>query len=130
MKGLDSNVVLRLLVADDQDQADRAAEFISTHCSPDSPAWINRVVLCELVWVLDRGYGYGRDQIADAIEKLVSASQIRVEDQNAIWAGLRGLRRGQDFADTVIGHTNRDAGCKTTVTFDRRAARLDEFELI
>jgi predicted nucleic-acid-binding protein len=130
MKGLDSNVVLRLLVADDPEQAERATAYIAGHCTPESPGWINRVVLCELVWVLDRGYGYDRKQIADAIEGLVSASQIRVEDPNAVWAGLRALRQGQDFADTVIGQTNRDAGCEVTATFDRRAARLPDFELV
>ena len=130
MKGLDTNVLVRLLVADDPDQSERAADYIATKCSPDAPAWVNRVVLCELVWVLDRGYGYDRRQIADAIEKLVSASQIRVEDPHAVWAGLRGLRQGQDFADIVIGQTNRAAGCEATATFDRRAARLSDFELI
>jgi predicted nucleic-acid-binding protein len=128
MKGLDTNVLVRLLVADDPDQAERAAAHIATHCSTDDPGWINRVVLCELVWVLDRGYGYERDEIADALEKLVAANQIRVEDPSAVWAGLRALRAGDDFADVVIGQTNRAAGCEATVTFDRRAARLEGFE--
>jgi predicted nucleic-acid-binding protein len=88
------------------------------------------VVLCELVWVLNRGYGYERDEIADALEKLLAANQLRVEDPSAVWAALRALRAGHDFADTVIAQTNGAAGCETTVTFDRRAARLDGFEAI
>ncbi|HET6522482.1 MAG TPA: hypothetical protein VFG47_22055 [Geminicoccaceae bacterium] len=35
-----------------------------------------------------------------------------------------------DFADPLIGATNRAAGCERTVTFDREAARLDDFEAL
>ena len=46
-------------------------------------------------------------------------------------SALKSYRAGQgDFADAVIGRDNRSAGCETTYTFDRKAARLAEFTLL
>ena len=58
MIGLDTNILVRYLVEDDAKQASKAAHLIETRCTEDSPGFINRVVLCELVWVLESAYGY------------------------------------------------------------------------
>jgi predicted nucleic-acid-binding protein len=131
MKGLDTNVLVRFLVADDPDQSGRAKQFIQAECTPEVPGYINVVVLCELVWVLERSYDYPREDICAAIESLLRAAEIAHEDPDAAWAALRAYRDGHgDFADAMVGHINRRAGCTTTVTFDRRAARLVVFEAI
>jgi predicted nucleic-acid-binding protein len=131
MKGLDTNVLIHLIVADDPDQAAAAERYIRRECAPDTPCLINRVVLCELVWVLERAYGYARSDIARAMEALLRTAQFRCEDADAAWAALRAYRTGAgDFADAVIGRSNRRQGCEATGTFDRKAARLDGFEAI
>ena len=129
MKGLDTNVLVRLLVADDGDQAERAARYIRRHCSADDPGFVNRVVLCELVWVLESAYGFARADIADVLERLFRAAQFRIENSDAARAALHLYRTaGADFADALVGRCNRDAGCEATATFDRRAVRLGDFE--
>lgn len=130
MKGLDTNVVLRLLLADDPDQAQRAREYIE-HASAAARCWINRIVLCEAVWVLERSYRYGREQIASTVELLLEADEIQIEDAVVVRSALYAYRISQaGFADCLIGMANGLAGCERTATFDRKAAELDEFELI
>ena len=131
MKGIDTNILIRYLVADDEEQATRAANFIERECSRDDPGYLNRIVMCELVWVLRRLYGYRREQISDTIKALLSAAELRVEDQDSAWNAVRDDDAGTcDFADSYLARTNRKAGCVTTVTFDSKAARLSDYEPI
>lgn len=126
MKGIDSNVLIRLLVGDDPDQAKRARDYIAMN----APCWINRIALCEAVWVLERLYGHSRPKIASALRQVMAARQFVIEDKDAVQTGIDALERGFDFADCVIAATNQRAGCETTATFDRKAARLDGFEAL
>lgn len=128
MIGLDTNILLRLLVADDPAQATRAAAAIRRRCSPQSPGFVNHIVLCELVWVLEARYGYARADIAAAVEALCNAADLRVDVAPAVEEALRRYRAGRaGFADCLLGLVNRAAGCATTLTFDKAAAALPEF---
>ncbi|MCZ6522255.1 MAG: twitching motility protein PilT, partial [Alphaproteobacteria bacterium] len=80
MKGLDTNVLVRFLVKDDAPQARREAAYIRAECRPDRPCLVNRIVLCELDWVLASAYGYPRAEIAGVVEKLLRADALLVED--------------------------------------------------
>ena len=126
MRGIDTNVLVRLLVGDDADQAERARAYVTEH----APCWINRIVMCETVWVLERFYGLGRTRIALALKQVLDTTQFEVEDIDAIQAGLLALDEGADFADVVIAATNKSRGCDATATFDRKASRLGGFEAI
>jgi predicted nucleic-acid-binding protein len=63
MIGLDTNVLVRYVAQDDSLQSPIAAEFIETVCSEKHPGFINHIVLCETVWVLDRCYHTDKDTI-------------------------------------------------------------------
>ena len=131
MKGLDTNVLVRFLVQDDKVQGPMAAACVLETCTPDEPCALNRIVLCELVWVLESAYGYARPSVAGVIERILRTGEFAVEDVDVAWAALAAYRdSGADFADALIGRGNRAAGCAATITFDRKAAALDDFELL
>lgn len=128
MIGLDTNVLVRFFVADDRAQSERAKRFIESRCTIDDPGFVDRVALCEMVWVLSSGYGYGRAEIARVVDALLASRDIVLEDHEAVRGALRAFERGvADFSDALIGLINRARGCEATATFDRKAARLDSF---
>jgi predicted nucleic-acid-binding protein len=128
MIGLDTNVVLRLIVEDDPEQTRRAAKFIESHCTSDSPGFINRITLCETIWVLESGHGYDRNKIAAAIRRITETMYFVVEDQEHVLRALdRFERAAADFADALVAEVNVAHGCKATATFDRKAVRLGRF---
>lgn len=131
MIGIDTNVLVRFVTADDPDQSPRAAAFLNGECTSDAPGFINRIVVCELVWVLGAAYGYDRAEIASVVRMLLETAELFMEDKTAAWGALRHYESGAcDFADAYLGLTNVQAGCETTVTFDRNAANLGSFRAI
>jgi predicted nucleic-acid-binding protein len=79
MIGLDTNIFVRLVVADDPAQTARAQRFVETRCTPEAPGFINCIVLAELVWVLARAYDYSRAEIAAAVENLLAGDDRVIE---------------------------------------------------
>jgi len=116
---LDTNVLVRHLIADDPAQAAAAKVLIES----DDDLVIATVVLCELVWVLRGVYRYARSEIAALLRDIVTLGNVQV-DQPAVEAGLKMLERGGDFADGVIAHDSSRAKCHRLVTFDRDFARI------
>lgn len=128
MIGLDTNILVRYLVKDDTVQASKAAQLIETRCTEDTPGFVNRVVLCELVWVLESAYDYPRATVAATLEILLRTAELKVDAADAAWSALTAYRGGGvDFPDALIGRLNRNAGCDATATFDKGAAKLDDF---
>jgi predicted nucleic-acid-binding protein len=128
MIGLDTNVLVRLVVGDDPRQTEQAKAYVDRYCTPNSPGFINCVVLAELEWVLASSYNYSRSQIASTVEILLTGADRAVEHHNAVRASLRDYRAGRlDFTDALIAHVNAARGCEATATFDRKAAKLDGF---
>lgn len=128
MIGLDTNVILRCFVDDDPNQARQARRFVAGQCSRENPGFVDRVALCEMVWVLLRGHRFDRKKAADVVSRLLASSEIVLEDSDAVRAALRTfVERNIDFADALIGEVNRARGCEVTATFDRKAAKLEGF---
>ncbi|NJO37287.1 MAG: type II toxin-antitoxin system VapC family toxin [Rhizobiales bacterium] len=124
MIGLDTSVLIRHLTQDEPDQAARASALIEKSCSTEEPGYVNRVVMCEIVWVLERAYRYQRTIIADCIETILRTADLRVENEKAVWTALARYQEGFDFADALIAETNAMAGVAATATFDRKACAL------
>jgi predicted nucleic-acid-binding protein len=131
MIGLDTNILVRLLVEDDPKQTRLAAQFIGEHCSPMAPGFIDRIALCETVWVLTSAYDYSRAAVASVVRQLIASADILLEDGKLVESALSVFERGSaDLSDALMAQVNRAKGCTATATFDRKAARLDGFTLV
>jgi predicted nucleic-acid-binding protein len=121
--GLDTNVLVRFLVQDDPDQA-RAAGVLIAGLTEADPGFVCREVLLELVWVLERAYGLARQGLLEARELVVEGG-----DRVAV-AADRYRKGGAGFADQMVALAGQGAGCRETVTFDRKAAGLPGMRLV
>lgn len=131
MIGLDTNVLVRHIVQDSKEEARTASRLIESRCTTDDPGVVSLLVICELVWVLDRGYNYERAAIAGVLRQLLSVEDLRIERSELAWQALNLYEAGKaDYADYVIGVSHRDQGAQVTCTFDRRASVCDLFELV
>ena len=114
----DTNILVRALTDDDPAQSPRAQAELA---QADLVA-IPSVALCELVWVLTRGYRLPAATVADAIRRLLAATDVAA-DRRSAEAGLAMLDAGGDFADGVIAHEGAWLGSEAFVSFTVRPWR-------
>ena len=130
MTGLDTNILVRCFALDDPIQSPAATRIMEKGLSAANPGYISVVAMVETVWVLDRAYGFGLGEIADAIERILQTDTLVVENEQEVFAAMAALGDGRGAsADALIGALVAKAGCSQTVTFDRKAARLPGFVL-
>lgn len=131
MTGVDTNVLVRFLTRDDPAQFRRADAFLCDLARRGELAFVDVVVLCELVWVLETAYGYDRSAISSALEGMLSASDLAIQERDRVRAAATAYRDRQgDFADHLIGELNAHAGCDKTVTFDRKLRSSARFQVL
>lgn len=128
MIGLDTNVLVRFLVRDDEEQFDRARKLIRREAQIGEPVRISLLVLLEAEWVLRSRYKLTKGEIIDTFSELLSAVDLSFEDEPSIEEALFIWKDSSaQFADCLIGARNRALGCSATATFDNGAAKLPGF---
>ena len=128
MLGIDTNVLVRFLVRDDEAQFEKTRKLISREVSAGRRVFINQLVLLETEWVLRSRYSLPKNSIIESISGLLETTEILFEDEPAIEEALFIWRDATaDFADCLIGARNRQMGCRATATFDMKASKLPGF---
>lgn len=121
MIGLDSNILLRVLLDDDVVQSPSARAIVDK-LSPDDPGYINLVVLAEVAWSLRRRNRAKPREIAAVVSAFLKSPAYVVEQRMLVNAAIDIVELGGcGFNDALIGVLNRHAGCMRTVTFDTGA---------
>ncbi|USQ81367.1 PIN domain-containing protein [Ornithinimicrobium faecis] len=129
MIGLDTNVLVRYVVQDDN-AAFAVAARVMDQLSEESPGFITQVTLAEFYWVLSRSYHYPRDTCLAAVSQLVSTRSLEFDDGEGVVRALTLAEAGADFPDALIEAAMELFGVTETVTFDRRAARALGWKLL
>ncbi|MBV8357095.1 MAG: type II toxin-antitoxin system VapC family toxin [Deltaproteobacteria bacterium] len=131
MIGLDTNILVRYLTQDDSVQSPKATEMIERRLTQNNSGFLSVVAMAEAVWVLDRVYRFADHEIAAAIERTLQIDYLIVENEQEVFTAMVALKEGRgSFADALIGALGAKAGCACTLTFDQKASRLPEFELL
>lgn len=128
MLGIDTNVLVRFLIRDDETQFERAHRLIKREVTAGRCVFVSQLVLLETEWVLRSRYALPKHVIIEAIAGLLDAADVEFEDEAAVEEALFLWKdTAADFADCLIGARNRRLGCEATATFDMRASKLPGF---
>jgi len=131
MLGIDTNVLVRFLVRDDEGQFERARRLIKREVGSEEDVFVSLLVLVETEWVLRSRYGLRKTEIVQAISGLLDATEVQFEDEPAVEEALFTWKdSAAEFADCVIGTHHRRLGCRSTATFDTKAAKLPTFVVL
>lgn len=128
MLGVDTNVLVRFLVRDDEAQFEKARKLIKREVVAGRRVFVSQLVLLETEWVLRSRYSLPKNLIIETISRLLDATDVQFEDEPAIEEAIFNWRDATaDFADCLIGAKNRRLGCRATATFDVKASKLPGF---
>ena len=121
MRAVDTNVLVRLLVRDDEGQVAAAESFVA------KGAWVSNLVLAETLWVLDAVYNRSPAQIANAVERMLNHKELALQDADVVAMALKHfrIRPALGFSDCLVLEIARKAGHLPLGTFDRTLAKLD-----
>lgn len=125
MIGLDTNVLVRLLVEDDVEQTRRAVALLEQAQAGGEPLYLDTIVMVETAWVLRSIYRATPADVAEAVAGLLENTAYELGDRASVEAALALYRASRaDFADCLIAVRGDAAGCRHTVTFDAAAASI------
>jgi predicted nucleic-acid-binding protein len=130
MIGLDTNVLTRHFAKDDPLQAAQATALLNS-LSNDDQGFVSVVTLIELVWVLQSQYRLGKPEIITIVEALLQSPELKVQDSDVVSIALSSFFGSKcEFADCLIAQIGISAGCTTTMTFDKQAAKQLGMQLV
>lgn len=132
MKGLDTNVLIRLLV-DDNPKQRTIAEALAQEAEENGQLFfISTVVLCEAIWTLEgKRYRLDRNTVAGILDQILATAIFEVQDRGAVRAALAAFVTGPaDFADYLIGIQAAAAGCSETYSFDKSLSATEGFRVL
>ena len=127
-RAIDTNILVRFIMADDQRQlasVDRLLEGTT------GPLFVSHIVLAELLWVLKTTFRLKKPSLDTAISRVMASPKFQIERDWLVAEALANYREGPaDFADYLIGAVAQEAGCRDTVTFDRKLEQTQGFTVL
>ena len=131
MIGIDTNVLVRYLVRDDEDQFQIAAHLILGCIKIGEPVQISLLVMLETEWILRSKYNYQKTEIAAAFTQFMETRETVYEDEESLEEALHNWKEyNADFAGCLIVAKSRRAGCRHLMTFDAKASKLPGAKLL
>lgn len=125
MAALDTNVLVRFLVRDDNAQLAAVRHLLEKIITAGEALFVPVTVVLEAEWVLRSSYEFAKDEVVKVLAALLSTVELSFESEQALEVALQTYRDGAaDFADCVHIALAAQAGELPLWTFDKRAARI------
>ena len=128
---LDTNVLVRLIVRDDDAQADVAAKLLDRHARRSESLWIPITVVLELEWVLRSRYKFAKAEVIKAVALLLMTIELVFESEGAVEQALASYEEGgADFGDYLHLALAQYGHALPFWTFDAKAAKTAGVNLV
>ncbi|MFZ1905384.1 MAG: type II toxin-antitoxin system VapC family toxin [Steroidobacteraceae bacterium] len=128
MRGVDTNVLVRYLIRDDQVQCEKARRLIDREVSKGEPVLVSLLVLLETEWVLRSRYHLAKADVVATFSALLDTADLAFEDEPSVENAVYSWKDSTaDFADCLIESRHRRLGRRATATFDSSALKLAGF---
>jgi len=124
--GADTNVLVRLIINDLPDQAQKVNRLLNDGLD----LYVNEVVVSELYWVLTSIYKFNKNEFIEAVDDLIETQGIIFSNVEMITQALTFfVNSSADFTDCLINAINQAQQIKT-LTFDKKASKLSGMKLL
>lgn len=131
MIAVDTNVIVRFLVRDDEKQAAAARKRLKRAEEDRERLFVPMLVVLETIWVLESAYNKSKSEILDSIRDMRQMPVFEFEADGVVERLLNdGTKYKADLADILIAHSAYASACDAGITFDKGAAKLPFFNLL
>ncbi|PIG93952.1 type II toxin-antitoxin system VapC family toxin [Gloeocapsopsis sp. IPPAS B-1203] len=115
MIAVDTNIVVRLLTQDDEQQYNKSLQLFQ-----EQDIFIPDTVLLETEWVLRFAYSFKPSEICQAFRNLLGLPNVQLRNASLVAQALQWHENGLDFADAL--HLSQSKSCSIIYTFDTKFA--------
>lgn len=131
MTGIDTNILVRFLVADDDAQTQCVYRLFKEAETKKNAFFISLPVLLELFWVLESVYNLPRRDILEAVTALTTIPVLKVDAESMVRGLLEDARKTScELSDLLIAHVAAANSCNAVLSFDKKACRHPLFRLL
>lgn len=131
MLGLDTNVILRLLLDDDPGQKKRASKAIARAKASGIPVMLGLGVVLELESVLRSSAKMDKAQVLGIFRLLLESYDVQIENEKVLEQAIHTYQNASsDFGECLFLAQYQRMGCQTMLTFDAKAARMEGVSLV
>ena len=131
MKAIDTNILIRFLVGDDEAQAKKVYKMFRKAELEKEELFVPLLVILETIWVLESAYDISRAEILDAISDLLLMPIFRFNQLSALQQFIISAQGNHhDLSGLLISHSAKANGCEAVITFDKKASKYKLFELV
>lgn len=131
MIAVDTNVIVRFLVRDDETQAAVVRRRLKQAEAKRERLLVPLLLVLETIWVLESAYGKSRTEVLDVIEDMRQMPVFEFEKDEIVERVLNDGRKSKaDLPDLLIAHPAQSCGCDGGITFDKGAAKFPFFSLL
>jgi predicted nucleic-acid-binding protein len=131
MFGLDTNILIRLWVRDDERQAAAARNALAQAVAAGQPLRVSLLTLLETEWVLRSRYHCSKESLLRVFKMLLESRDVIFDDEAAVEQALYLYENSRaDFAECLMIARYRQIGCDAMLTFDSRAAQVPGGKLL
>jgi len=128
---LDTNVLVRFLVRDDEKQAQLVYARFKQAESAREVLFVPLLVVLETIWVLESAYDKSRDEILDSFDELKNMPILEFEKVQVIHSLLSdGRKNNVDLSDLLLALSAQSCGCTGGITFNKKASKFPFFRLL
>lgn len=131
MIAIDTNILVRFLVGDDEKQSKKVYKIFKDTETKKSQVYIPLLVILEVIWVLESAYKIDREDIVDSLDQIILMPIFEFENLSVIQNFIPEAKISNfDLSDLLIAYSSDQAGCEMVITFDKKASRHRLFELL
>lgn len=128
---LDTNVLMRLIVRDDERQSLAVSRLLEQHIRHSQSLWVPVTVMLELEWVLRSRYKFGKADVVRALTSLLTAIELAFESEDALEQALASYEDGRaDFGEYLHLSLAQKGNALPFWTFDAKAAKARGAKLL
>lgn len=119
MVAIDTNILARLIVRDDEELYTRAKQIVST--AKPATLWLDRLVITELGYVLKSVYNFKKADVVETFKSLLDDQRFYIPDREMVVSAIRlfELHRPLSLVDSWLLALKKSGQVKQVVTFDK-----------
>jgi predicted nucleic-acid-binding protein len=131
MLGLDTNVIARIVLADDPVQTAQALAAIAQAQANGETVVLGLATVLELEWVLRSRAKLDKPQVLLVFKRLLETQDLQIDHEQVLEQAIYVYEHGSaDFPECLFLAQYQRMGCRAMLTFDAKAARLGGAELV